>query len=55
MNDKPSNNVATFWSLKIDVAYKLVNSRAEGLNESEIKDRRNKYGFNTIKSTQRQF
>ena len=54
MNDKTSNIVAAFWSLKIDEAYKLVNSGAEGLNETEIKDRRNKYGANTIKSTQRQ-
>ena len=54
MNDKTSNIVAAFWSLKIDEAYKLVNSRAEGLNETEIKDRRNKYGANTVKSTQRQ-
>jgi len=54
MNGKTFNSADAFWSLKIDEAYKHVNSRSEGLNETEIKDRRNKYGVNTIKATQRQ-
>lgn len=40
--------------IKIDDAYKLVNSSAEGLNESGIKEKKNKYGIHTIKSTKRQ-
>ncbi len=54
MNDKTPNGAEAFWSLNIDEAYKQVNSRPAGLNESEINNRRNKYGFNTIKATQRQ-
>ena len=54
MNDKTSGGGSTFWALNINEAYKQVNSRAEGLNETEIIERRNKYGVNTIKSTRRQ-
>ena len=54
MNEKKSLGAPFFWSLKIEEAYKLVNSGPEGLNEKDIQDRRIKYGFNTIKSTQKQ-
>ena len=55
MSDKTlTGSLAAFWSLNINDALILVNSRAEGLNETEIRERRNKYGINTIKSTSRQ-
>ena len=55
MSNKTSDsNITAFWSFNIDTAYKQVSSRADGLNDTEIKERRNKYGFNTIKSTQKQ-
>jgi len=50
----PSDIATAFWSLKIDEAFKQVNSNAEGLNETEIKERRNSTGPNTIKSTKKQ-
>ena len=53
-NITSSESKAAFWSLKIDDAFKQVNSRAEGLNATEIKDRRIKYGSNSIQSTKRQ-
>lgn len=49
-----TGSLAAFWSLNIDDALKQVSSSSEGLNETEIRGRRNKYGVNTIKSTRRQ-
>lgn len=55
MNDKaPSADLPVFWSLHIDEAFRQVNSQPEGLNEMEIKERKNKYGVNAITSTRNQ-
>ena len=54
MKDTIIDGTLAFWSLKIEEGFKQVNSRTEGLLTTEIKDRKNKYGNNSIKSGQKQ-
>ena len=55
MSKKTSDSsIGAFWSIKIDEAFKQVNSSTEGLQENEIEKRRNISGPNTIKSSKKQ-
>lgn len=55
MNGKTTAVDSTaFWSLTIEEAFRQVDSRADGLNKTEISERSRKYGVNAIKSTQKQ-
>ena len=54
MNDKIFDSARAFWSSKIEEGFKQVNSRSEGLLTTEIKDRKNTYGSNAIKSGKKQ-
>src|ERR1700733_8624901 len=54
MNQKTSMRAEAFWSLKIDEAFQKVDSRTAGLDDSEINERRARYGPNSIKASRKQ-